>query len=218
MNQFFEGLANQNNAEVSSTNIKEDFNIRAGGTMTIVKGIVSLDISWWADVYKSNYPGYVSVEDCDYDEANTFINGIKIADDKEAILFVCDSGEIKVRCDADCCSHTWIEHIELPALGFPCLVVSVDDLDLPGSDNNHPDHDYLQVYGCKITTDKGDIVIDAFGGSGTTMVACEQTGRKARIVEYDPKYCQVIVDRMLKLDPTLKVKRNGLPYEPKTVE
>jgi len=78
MNQFFEGLANQNNAEVTSTNIKEDFNIRAGGTMTIVKGIVSLEISWWADVYKSKYPGYVCVEDCDYDEANTFINGIKI--------------------------------------------------------------------------------------------------------------------------------------------
>jgi hypothetical protein len=78
MNQFFEGLANQNNAEVSSTNIKEDFNIRAGGTMTIVKGIVSLEISWWADVYKSNYPGYVYVEDCDYDERDTFINGIKI--------------------------------------------------------------------------------------------------------------------------------------------
>jgi hypothetical protein len=78
MNQFFEGLANQNNAEVSSTNIKEDFNIRAGGTMTIVKGILSLDISWWADVYKSNYPGYVSVDDHDYEESNTFINGIKI--------------------------------------------------------------------------------------------------------------------------------------------
>jgi hypothetical protein len=78
MNQFFEGLANQNNAEVSTTNIKESFNIRAGGTMTIVKGIVSLEISWWADVYRSNYPGYVSVDDHDYDERDTFINGIKI--------------------------------------------------------------------------------------------------------------------------------------------
>lgn len=88
------------------------------------------------------------------------LNQIKIAEDKEAILFVCEDGEIKVRCDADCCSYTWIEHIELPALGFPALVVAVDDLDLPGSDDNHPDHDCLQVYGCKITTDKGDIVID----------------------------------------------------------
>ncbi len=78
MNQFFEGLSNLNNAKVSSANIKEDFNIRAGGTMTIVKGIVSLNISWWADVYKSQYPGYVSVEDHDYDECDTFINGIKI--------------------------------------------------------------------------------------------------------------------------------------------
>lgn len=51
-----------------------------------------------------------------------------------------------------------------------------------------------------------------FGGSGTTMVACHQMQRKAYIVELDPKYCQVIVDRMLKLDPTLTVKRNGLAY------
>jgi site-specific DNA-methyltransferase (adenine-specific) len=58
----------------------------------------------------------------------------------------------------------------------------------------------------------GDIVADAFGGSGTTMVACHQMNRKAYVVEFDPKYCQVIVDRMLKLDPTLEVKRNGQPY------
>jgi len=88
------------------------------------------------------------------------ITQIKIADDKEAILFICDDCEIKARCDAECCSNTWIEHIELPALGFPALVVAVDDLDLPGSENDHPEYDCLQVYGCKITTDKGDIVID----------------------------------------------------------
>jgi len=56
---------------------------------------------------------------------------------------------------------------------------------------------------------QGDIVIDAFGGSGTTMVACEQLKRKSRVIEYDPKYCQVIIDRMRKLDPTLIIKRNG---------
>lgn len=61
----------------------------------------------------------------------------------------------------------------------------------------------------------GDIVADGFGGSGTTMVACHQMNRKAYLVEYDPKYCQVIIDRMLKLDPTIEIKKNGNKYEPK---
>jgi hypothetical protein len=78
MNQFFEGLANQNNANVSSLNIKENFNIRAGGSMTITKGIISREISYWADVYKSHYPGYTFIDDLDYEEGKTYINGIKI--------------------------------------------------------------------------------------------------------------------------------------------
>jgi DNA modification methylase len=40
-----------------------------------------------------------------------------------------------------------------------------------------------------------DIVLDAFGGSGSTLIACEKTGRQARLVELDPKYCDVIVQR-----------------------
>jgi DNA modification methylase len=40
-----------------------------------------------------------------------------------------------------------------------------------------------------------DIVLDCFGGSGTTMIACEKTGRSARLVEMEPKYCDVIVRR-----------------------
>ncbi|QQR69950.1 MAG: DNA modification methylase [Alphaproteobacteria bacterium] len=40
-----------------------------------------------------------------------------------------------------------------------------------------------------------DIVLDCFGGSGSTMIACEKTGRQARLIELDPKYCDVIVQR-----------------------
>lgn len=40
-----------------------------------------------------------------------------------------------------------------------------------------------------------DIVLDAFGGSGTTMIACEKTGRRARLIELEPKYADVIVKR-----------------------
>jgi DNA modification methylase len=62
-------------------------------------------------------------------------------------------------------------------------------------------------------TKQGDIVLDQFLGTGTTMVASHQLNRKCYGMELDPKYCQVIVDRMIKLDPTLEVKRNGLPYK-----
>ena len=55
-------------------------------------------------------------------------------------------------------------------------------------------------------------VIDLFCGTGTTMVASHQLKRKCYGMELDPKYCQVIIDRMQKLDPTLEVKRNGQVY------
>jgi len=55
-------------------------------------------------------------------------------------------------------------------------------------------------------------IYDAFLGSGSTMVASHQLKRKCYGMELDPKYCQVIIDRMKKLDPTLVVKRNGVEY------
>ena len=42
---------------------------------------------------------------------------------------------------------------------------------------------------------KRTIVIDTFGGSGSTMMACEQTGRECRMMELDPKYASVILRR-----------------------
>jgi DNA modification methylase len=53
------------------------------------------------------------------------------------------------------------------------------------------------------------IVIDFFLGSGSTMVAAHQLKRKCYGMELEPRYCDVIVNRMLKLDPTLTIKRNG---------
>jgi DNA modification methylase len=55
-------------------------------------------------------------------------------------------------------------------------------------------------------------VVDLFCGSGSTMVAAHQLNRKCYGMELDPKYCQVIVDRMHKLDPSLEIKINGNPY------
>jgi 16S rRNA G966 N2-methylase RsmD len=46
---------------------------------------------------------------------------------------------------------------------------------------------------------RGEIVLDTFGGSGSTMMAAEQLGRKCYTIEYDPHYCDVIIARWEKL-------------------
>lgn len=56
------------------------------------------------------------------------------------------------------------------------------------------------------------LMFEPFLGSGSTMVAGHQLKRKCYGMELDPKYCQVILDRMKKLDPTLEIKINGNPY------
>jgi len=67
-------------------------------------------------------------------------------------------------------------------------------------------------------TKKDSNILDIFLGSGTTMVAAHQLNRKCYGMELDPKYCQVIVDRMKKLDPELKITKNGKPYKQSTKE
>jgi site-specific DNA-methyltransferase (adenine-specific) len=61
-----------------------------------------------------------------------------------------------------------------------------------------------------ISSDASNYVFDLFLGSGSTMVASHQLKRKCYGMELDPKYCDVIVKRMIKLDPTLIIKRNGI--------
>jgi DNA modification methylase len=53
-------------------------------------------------------------------------------------------------------------------------------------------------------------ILDLFGGSGSTLAGIHQLKRVGYIMELDPKYCQVIVDRMKKLDPNLIIKKNGV--------
>ena len=88
------------------------------------------------------------------------------------------------------------------------------EFDRPSRNTEHPTMKPIALIAYQIgnSSKQGDIVADGFGGSGTTMIAAHQLNRKGYLVEYDPKYCQVIVDRMLKFDPTLEVKRNGQPY------
>ena len=59
---------------------------------------------------------------------------------------------------------------------------------------------------------KDDIVLDLFWWSGSTMVACHQLNRKCYMSELDPKYVQTIINRMIKIDSTLEIKRNWVQY------
>lgn len=88
------------------------------------------------------------------------LTGIKLAKDNQAILFELANGtQVKVLVDGDCCSHSWVEHIELPALGFPATVTAVIDQGQVDEKNND-EYECLRYYVTKIVTDKGEIVID----------------------------------------------------------
>ena len=49
------------------------------------------------------------------------------------------------------------------------------------------------------STRRGDLILDPFAGSGSVLVACERAHRRARLIELDPRYCDVIVDRFERL-------------------
>jgi DNA modification methylase len=91
---------------------------------------------------------------------------------------------------------------------------TVLNFDRPQRNAEHPTMKPIPLIAYQInnSSKSGDIVADAFAGSGTTMVAAHQLDRISYCVEFDPKYCQVIIDRMRKLDPTLTIKRNGNEY------
>jgi DNA modification methylase len=89
------------------------------------------------------------------------------------------------------------------------------DVDRPTKSELHPTTKPIALIdiALKNSSKPGNLIMELFTGSGSTMVASHQVNRKCYGMELDPKYCQVIVDRMMKLDPSLKIKRNGLPYE-----
>jgi len=71
------------------------------------------------------------------------------------------------------------------------------EFDKPSRNGEHPTMKPVELFEYQMlnNTKGGDIVLDSFGGSGTTLIAAEKHGRYARLMELDPKYCDVIVKR-----------------------
>ena len=88
----------------------------------------------------------------------------------------------------DGAAHTWLgDRSQTTVLAF----------DKPARNGEHPTMKPVALFAHLIgnSCPKGGIVLDPFGGSGTTLIAAEQTGRTASLVELDPHYCDVIVKR-----------------------
>ena len=71
------------------------------------------------------------------------------------------------------------------------------DIERPKRSDEHPTMKPVELVARALqnSSKSGDVVLDLFGGSGTTLIAAEQTNRKCCMMELDPKYCDVIIDR-----------------------
>ena len=91
---------------------------------------------------------------------------------------------------------------------------TVIDMNKPNRNAEHPTMKPVQLFAYLMenSSKPGDIILDSFCGSGTTLIACEQRGRVARVLELDSKYCDVIVERYINLvgsSDGVAVERNG---------
>ena len=71
------------------------------------------------------------------------------------------------------------------------------EFDKPSRNGEHPTMKPVALFEYQMlnSTRQGDVVLDSFGGSGTTAIAAEKNGRASRLMELDPRYCDVIVAR-----------------------
>ena len=88
---------------------------------------------------------------------------------------------------------------------------TVIDFNKPLRNGEHPTMKPVGLFAYLIqnSTKEGDSVLDTFGGSGTTLIACEQLKRKCYMMELDPHYCDVIIARWEKLTGKEAVKVYG---------
>lgn len=85
--------------------------------------------------------------------------------------------------------------------------------DKPARNDDHPTMKPLKLLArlVKNSSRQGDIVLDTFGGSGSTLITCQQLGRRCYTMELDPRYADVIVKRYMKFTGVTQVEviRNG---------
>jgi DNA modification methylase len=92
---------------------------------------------------------------------------------------------------ADGAAHTWLsDRAQTTVLEF----------DKPARNTDHPTSKPVDLFAYLIgnSCKPGGVVLDVFAGSGTALIAAEQTGRTAALVELDPRYCDVVVERFEK--------------------
>lgn len=89
------------------------------------------------------------------------------------------------------------------------------EFDKPSRNGEHPTMKPVGLFEYQMlnNTKGGDIVLDSFGGSGTTLIAAEKNGRVARVMELDPKYCDVIIKRWQEFTGKMAVHaETGKPF------
>jgi len=99
----------------------------------------------------------------------------------------------------------------------PDELTTIWRVDKPTRNDEHPTMKPVSLVSRAITNSSksGDMVLDLFGGSGSTLIACEKTGRRARLMELDPKYCDVIVRRWQRFTGQQAVlEGEGIAFDP----
>lgn len=88
---------------------------------------------------------------------------------------------------------------------------TVLDFDKPKKNDLHPTMKPIALFSYEIqnSSNENEVVLDSFGGSGTTLICCEQLNRKAYLMELDPKYVDVIINRWETFTGQKAVKLNA---------
>jgi site-specific DNA-methyltransferase (adenine-specific) len=92
---------------------------------------------------------------------------------------------------------------------------TVLDFNRPSRNGEHPTMKPVELFQYQLenSSKRGNLVLDLFGGSGTTAIAAEQTSRHARLMELDPRYCDVIVKRWQRFTgKTATLESTGEPF------